>query len=442
MHQLLFEHAISKFNHSPLEVLKIYNELKYLNLDNLDSLKGHFPSKPHIASVNSLSLDPVHERYLFSGGGESAIKMWDLDQQGEIEELEPIFELPAKSAHKFGITHLKWWSDNGLWLSSSFDHTLKVWDANEMREVHSFNLGSRIVNFDFEDHGGNSLVAVCADGGVGGLRLMDLRTLASTHTLGGGGKLQGGFGYMLSCKWSPANPYLVVGGSQDGYCIGWDVRRSDGSIFKLDYNLTTINYRSNTRQLLLHENIPKAHNGGINSILFTEDGAEMVTLGSDDKIKVWDLTSSSKPLNKQVNFGPLIRNKSNQHITMALSPINETELQYLWFPSDNGELLVYRLEDGKLLARLNKGGGAINRRTTSIVYGKRSSLKYYSGCQDGTISTWGYNPLLESQSKEDNLEFESGEMSSNHIEEPKSDILNRIHDEMEANQIRAKNTDF
>ncbi|KAG7726937.1 hypothetical protein KL933_003220 [Ogataea haglerorum] len=442
MHQLLFEHAITKFNHSPLDVLKVYNEYKYSKLDNLDAIKGHFPMKPHLASVNTLSLDPLYNRYLFSGGGESSIKLWDIKQQDEVEELEPIYTLPSKSLHKFGITHIKWWSDNGLWLSSSFDHTLSVWDANEMQHVHSFNLGSRVLYFDFEDHGRNSLVAVCADGGIGGLRLLDLRTLADAHTLGGGGKLQGGFGYMLSCRWSPANPNLVVGGSQDGYCIGWDIRRADGCIFKMDYNLTTTNYKTNTRQLLLHETTPKAHNGGINSLLFTDDGAELITLGHDDKICVWDMASAEKPLNKQVNFGPLVRNKSTQHISMALSPTNETELQYLWFPSENGEILIFRLDDGKLVARLTKNGSALNRRTTSIVYAKDSSIKYYSGCRDGTISVWGYNSLLDSQIARDGLDFDSGNPGTLAGETERSDVLDRIHDEIEANRIRAKNTEF
>ncbi|GMG23803.1 unnamed protein product [Ambrosiozyma monospora] len=387
MHPLLLESITSGKQNAPADLIRLHNESKYGKLDNLDSFprQPKFPSKPHHAPINSISLDVQSNRYLLSGAGDASVKLWDLEQQFSSNDTgasravssqqeqkqsnkkriyEPLVSIPPKTIHKFGITHLKWWPDNGMWLSSSYDYTLNVNDATTMQPVHSFKMGSRVVNFDFDPSGGNTSVACCMDGGIGGIKLADLRTLSETQTLGGGGKVQGGYGYMKSCCWSPTNPYFVVGGGVDGYGIGWDIRASNGVLFKLDSNITTTNYMLDEKKLMFSNEIPKAHNGFINGMMFNEIGTELFTLGSDDKIRVWDLTTSDRPLNKSINFGPLVRNKSRQHITMSLSPLNETDVQYLWFPSDTGEILVFRANDGKLLARLNKHGERLNKRTT------------------------------------------------------------------------------
>ncbi|ODV83485.1 hypothetical protein CANARDRAFT_9545 [[Candida] arabinofermentans NRRL YB-2248] len=452
MHQLLFEHAVGSWDRrSPLDIVKLYNESRYGSLNSLDSIRSitKFPVNAHIASVNSLSLEKQTNRFLLSGGGESSIKLWDLhqtdsdeisaaDDDGLQKQYKPVHVISPKTAHQFGITHLKWWPDNGMWLSSSYDFTLKVFDASTMTEAHSFNLGSRVINFDFGPNADHSLVACCIDGGIGGIRLLDLRTLADSHTLGAGGKLQGGYGHMLSCCWSPTNPNLVVSGGLDGYCNGWDIRRSDGCVFTLDNDLTTTNYRTNDKKLKFHDNIPKAHAGGINSILFNDLGTELITLGNDEKVKVWDLTSSNQPLNKSINFGPLIRNKYKQHITMCLSPINETEMSYLCLPSDNGELLIYRAIDGKLVARLNRNGSKLNKRSTTVIYGMESSIRYYSGCSDGSISIWGADDNATTQDEED-IEFDNGidydQIPISTSQPPPSNVLDMIDNEMKARQI-------
>lgn len=445
MHQFIFEPYASGFRQSPLEIVSIANEFKYTQLDSLDHINGicHFPSKAHIASVNALDLDKIDHRFLLSGGGDSSIKLWDL--QSKDDELwrrddgttkipqqmyKPAYIIPVKSIHKYGVTHIKWWADNGMWLSSSYDHTLKVFDSDTMDVVHSFDLQSRVLNFDFDPKGANSLIACCTDGGVGGVQLVDLRTLADSQTLGGGGKAKGGFGYMLSCCWSPTDPNLVVSGSIDGYCIGWDIRASQAALFTLDYNLTTSNYKNSNRQLLFYEDRPRAHNGGINSVMFNDVGSELVTLGTDERIRVWDLTSHTKPLNKSVNFGPLIRNKSTQYVQMCLSPTIETEIQYLWFPSDDGEMLVFRIEDGKMVARLTRRGpGLKSSKVHAITYGYNNSIRYYGGCHDGSISVWGYGQDVEEE-EEKPVDFDNGIDDEGEMQQRQTSILDEIHNEM------------
>jgi len=474
MHQIFFEQYINGFQESPTKLLSIATEAKYSQLESLDYAQGirRFPERAHIASVNALALDFVDKRFLLSGGGDSSIKLWDLDSKEDLFLIskdegkadnnitsgntnmklangpiyEPAYIIPAHSVHKFGITHLKWWNDNGMWLSSSYDHTLKIFDTNTMQPVHSFDLKSRVLNFDFDPTGSGSQVACCLDGGVGGVKLVDLRTLADSQTLGGGGKQKGGFGYMLSCAWSPTDSNVLVSGAADGYCIGWDIRAANGCLFKMDYNLTTRNYKNSNRELLFYEDVPRAHNGGVNSLMFNEIGTELITLGTDERIRVWDLTTANKPLNKSINFGPLVRNKSTQFVQMCLSPMLETEMQYLWFPSDNGQMLIYRIQDGKLVSRLTRQGpGMRSSKMHAVVYSGKSSVRYYSGCHDGSISVWGYSgdtgledePIrIENNMGDDSFDANSHDYKEDHSED--KTILDEIHDEMVEKRKKGK----
>src|ERR1700710_1821218 len=45
--------------------------------------KGLPPYIAHQAGVNCLAIDQVEGRYLFSGGADSAIRVWDLDEHAE-----------------------------------------------------------------------------------------------------------------------------------------------------------------------------------------------------------------------------------------------------------------------------------------------------------------------------------------------------------------------
>lgn len=389
----------------PMYPLQVYNEVRYGKLNNLDYRQdiGTFEENAHSASVNTLSLDSIENRYLLSGSSDSSIKLWDLKSidNNNNNKFKPIHVFPRKSVHSFGITDVKWWPDNGMWLSSSYDFKLNLYDSNMMDIAHSFKLGSRILNFEFDPTGNNSTVICCLDGGVGGLKLVDLRTLSDTQNIGGGGKSVGGVGYMLSCAWSPSNSYLCVGGGIDGSCYGWDIRSSNKYLFELDVNLTESKFQRNKSNKRLKKDPllkNKAHYGGINSILFNEFGNELFTLGNDEKLRIWDMCKFNKPINKSLNFGPLIRNKSKQHIKMCLSPVVETEVSFLWVPSDSGEILVYRVNDGSLVARLNRWSNKKNQRSYSIVCSGQNMIRYYSGCKDGSITVWGHDDYKSPES--------------------------------------------
>lgn len=351
------------------------------------------------ASVNCLSLESDQGQYLLSGCGDSSIKLWDVANQtpytsdadwnadldlAPISTYSQIAVIPRKSTHQFGISAIQWWPfDTGLFVSSSFDHTVKVWDTESLLPVHSFDLKCKVYAIDIcgDDNaaGQQSLVAVGSDQPF--IRLLDLRSASSAHTL------QGHKQRTLCVKWHPQNPYILCSGGYDGECKIWDVRRSKSCLTRLDMLKTNTAYDASDN---LTRASVKAHLAPVNGLAWDNLGTGLYTAGNDDKIRVWDLVSSPMPppTNMLVNFGPLTRNKYPQNVPIILSPCGETELQQLLFPSDNGDVFVFRTIDGKLISRLSRTGPQRASRTVSMCSAGAYLSSYFCGTNDGQIIHW------------------------------------------------------
>ncbi|ABN66226.2 WD repeat protein [Scheffersomyces stipitis CBS 6054] len=424
MQALLLDRAFGKV--APLEFATTVTE-SYYSLLQQNALTRVFPPNCHTnAAINSLSLETEDYQYLLSGCADSSIKLWDLNSQSEIDNgsstihqdlnkqhsdydiydydhpvqtFTNIATVPRKSAHTFGISAIQWWPyDTGMFVSASFDHTVKIWDTNELTPVHSFDVTNRVYAIDLsgsESPNGfssSALVAVGSDQPF--IRLLDLRSTSSAHTL------TGHKGKTLAVKWHPLNPNLLSSGGFDGEVKIWDIRRSKSCLCRLDMLRT--NNQADSADNLAKASV-KAHSGPVNGLVWNEQGTELYTAGNDDKVRVWDMISSlAPPINKLVNFGPLTRNKYPQTIPIMLNPSYETELQYLLFPSDNSDLFVFRTVDGKMVSRLSRKGTKNSGRTCSMVNAGPFTGKYYCGTIDGEIIAW--SPHWEQPNIEDLVE--------------------------------------
>ncbi|KAI5966063.1 hypothetical protein CANMA_003309 [Candida margitis] len=422
MQSLLLERKLG--NITPLKFAAVITDNYYSSQLYQTAKYDVFPANCHKnASVNSLALESMDYRFLLSGSGDSSIKLWDLHQQDEIRkenEVDAGFNkihhhskfdtfdydnpvtaftnvaiMPSREFHKFGISALQWWPfDTGLFVSSSFDHSIKVWDTNELVPVYSFNLNNRVYSIDI--CGESSLIATASDQPF--IRLLDMRSTSSTHTL------RGHKGKTLSVKWHPTNPNLLASGGYDGEVRIWDIRRSKSLLCRLDM-LTTNTSRSSEPEANLTQQSVKAHSGPVNGLAWDESGTTLFTAGNDDKIRVWDMISTPyPPINKLINFGPLTRNKYPQTTPILLNPNEETELQYLLFPSESGEVLIFRTIDGKLVNRLTRRGTKNVGRTCSMCNGGPFTATYYCGTIDGEIICW--KPFWDSIDPEEVVELE------------------------------------
>lgn len=383
MQSLLLERATGAI--LPLAYATTITESLYASL--AQSNRDYFPENCHSAAINALAIEEIESRYMLSGSGDSSIKLWDLADVPEGEEkYTPIASIPRKAAHNFGVSAVQWWKqDTGMFFTASFDHTVKVWDTNSLEVVHTFDLNNRVYAIDVNGaqinaHLSQALVAAASDQPF--IRLLDIRASSSAHTL------PGHKGKTIAVSWHPQNPYLLASGGHDGEAKVWDIRRSKSCLARLD--MTKTNTRpASIDALNLGSTSIKAHLGPVNAVVWDRLGHILYTAGNDDKVRVWDMTSTtSPPVNKLINFGPLTRNKYLQTLPMILSPRTETETQYLLFSSDSGYILVFRAIDGKLVLRLLRSGSKNTVRATSLAYAGNFSAMYYSGCQDGDIVAW------------------------------------------------------
>lgn len=377
MQSLLLDRLLGKIPLKSFEQLT--TESLYYNLDVQD-LPKFISKKKTVGSINTLDVDKVENSYLLSGGADSTIKIWKIGSQ-RAEEIGDINKI--NGGHEFGVTDVKWWPfDMGMFLSSSYDMNLKIWDTSTLEEAFNFNLDSKIHCFDISPTGEHSLIATGADSSH--VRILDLKTTSSVHSLIGHN------GSILSTKWSPNNPNVLATGSSEGEVRIWDIRRTDSCLVQLDLYRTDEKAPlsgNDSKKIGVLKSSVKAHARGVNGLCWFENGQTLISTGLDEKIRVWNLEAQGG-INTLLNFGPFVRNRFPSFKSILLSPLEETELQYLWYPSDNGEILVFRIVDGKMVARLRKNLQE-NSRSCCLTYAGHNTATYYSGTVDGKINVWG-----------------------------------------------------
>lgn len=288
------------------------------------------------------------------------------------------------------MTHVSFYPFDSLaFLSSSYDHTVKLWSAETLQLSASFNLDAVVYSHALSPIAQHLLVACAIQ--HPSVRLVDLRSGASTHSLAGHS------GAVLTVAWSPIDEHVLCSGGTDGTVRFWDVRKSSASLGSLDMDdiygtpeYGEFNVGSKARQR------GRAHNGPVNGVVWTENGRHVVTAGHDEKARVWDVTKGANTL---VNFGPIIKNTALATLLPLLAPKDRTALErdVLFFPSER-ETLVYELFEGRLIKRLKTPflsqqnpaqdtSRNLRTRTLSLAW-RAHDVELYSAHGDGTIRAW------------------------------------------------------
>lgn len=356
---------------------------------------------------------------MLSGGASSSILIWDLESAKPEKTLvyRPKGRLnieQAAGARGYGITHVCFYPfDTGAFLSSSYDHHLRIYATEAMAISASFDLGSIVYSHSISPIADHLLVACATQHPA--VRLVDLRANSSAHSIAGHK------GAVLSVAWSPLDEYLLASAGADGTVRLWDVRRSVGCIRMLDLEDSIgiggkDGYGSHARR----RDRGQAHVGAVNGVTWTEDARYLVTAGHDERVRVWDLVSGANTLS---HFGPVIKNSHlSTHLPLLASTGSRCHVQRIMAYPNEKEIMVFDLLEGTLLKRLriagstvaqaNKAGSQRNvqNRISSLAW-RSGNVEFYSAHTDGVIRAWApwtrMDPELD---KEDNL-------SSNEMEE-------------------------
>ncbi|KAH7062303.1 WD40-repeat-containing domain protein [Macrophomina phaseolina] len=367
--------------------------------------------RAHAAGVNAMTIDRFEGRYLLSGGADSSICMWDLESREDrsVTTFYPLGALRKTStAHSFGITHVSFYPFDSLaFLSSSYDHTLKIYSSETLEVSASFDLNHVVYSHSMSPIASHLLVACATQQPA--VRLVDLRSGAATHSLAGHG------GAVLSTAWSPTTDHLVASGGTDGTVRLWDIRRSAGCLGVLDMEdsigvmgFDGLGGGARNRQQ------GRAHTGAANGVVWTEDGRHLVTTGHDERVRVWDTVTGANTL---ASFGPTIKNAHLSALLPLLSPsaLTAPSKELLFYPSER-EILVYEAFEGRLLKRLktpHRSTGTVGaarsqrqlkNRTTALAW-RAHDVEMYSAHSDGTIRVWAPRTeedfMVEEEEKEE-----------------------------------------
>ncbi|KAL8997638.1 MAG: hypothetical protein Q9169_003117 [Polycauliona sp. 2 TL-2023] len=254
----------------------------------------------------------------------------------------------------------------------------------------TFDLESVIYSHSLSPIADHLLVACATQHAA--VRLVDLRSGASTHSLAGHRR------GVLSVAWSPHNEYILASGGSDGTVRLWDIRRSSNSLGVLDHEdslgiIGEDGLGKNARD----RNHGKAHTDAVNGVVWTDDGEHLVTAGHDERVRVWSMSTGANALS---HFGPIIKNTHLSTLLPLLVPSSALEpgKQIMLYPNQK-EILMFDLFGGTLLKRLRFPGvatpsvrgsaaqGILRNRTTSLAW-RAGGVALYSAHADGGIRVW------------------------------------------------------
>ncbi|CAO3646565.1 unnamed protein product [Cunninghamella blakesleeana] len=320
----------------------------------------------HKGGVNCLDLEDIEQRYLMSGGSDGMIYIYDLHKatKNNLTKISAVANISKKDKHQYAVSSLSWYPfDMMMFISSSFDGTIGIWDTNTMEMACNFSLETRVYCQSISPIASHCLVASASADPH--LRLCDLKSGAFTHTL------TGHTGEVYSCNWSPNNEFILYSGGNDGTIRIWDIRRAKSCIMSLDQD------NGVERDPLGETNI--AHRKGVNGLTLSSDGNYLISLGLDEKIRLWNTQTG---FNTLVNYGNYFRNQYKTNHQAVISDKNVWP-PLLFIPSNDQQVLVFSLLDGLLAKRLKGAYG----RTTGVI--QRSSFQeLYSSSYEGEILVW------------------------------------------------------
>uniref|UniRef100_A0AAQ4Q7X5 Excision repair cross-complementation group 8 n=1 Tax=Gasterosteus aculeatus aculeatus TaxID=481459 RepID=A0AAQ4Q7X5_GASAC len=309
----------------------------------------------HGNGINTIDIEVVEGRYMLSGGADGVIVIYDLENySGKLHYTCKSVCTVGRSnryVHKFSVETVQWYPyDTGMFVSSSFDKTMKVWDTETLKPAEVFEFEGNV----YSHH---------------------LSPIARKHSLIAGHRAE-----ILSVRWSPRYEHILATASADSKVKVWDVRRASGCLFSLDQH-------NGDKSKAASEAVNTAHNGRVNGLCFTGDGLYLLTTGTDDRMRLWNSATGENTL---VNYGK-VSNGNRKKLQFAVS--RGCGPEFVFVPCESS-VAVYAVHTGELVSTLR---GHYNNVDCCELHPDYQEL--YTGGKDCNILAW--IPVLRSPDVED-----------------------------------------
>ncbi|KAM8940573.1 DNA excision repair protein ERCC-8 [Pelodytes ibericus] len=334
---------------------------------SLELNKDRDVERIHENGINTLDIEPVEGRYMLSGGADGIVVLYDLANLSKTSSYtcKAICKVGKShpDVHKFSVETVQWYPhDTGMFTSSSFDKTLKIWDTNSLQLAEVFHFDGTVYSHHMSPLAvKHSLIAVGTKNPK--VQLCDLKSGSCSHIL------QGHRGEVLAVRWSPRYDYILATASSDSKVKLWDVRKATGCLITLDQH-------NGEKSKSSSETANTAHNGRVNGLCFTSDGLHLLTVGTDDRMRLWNSASGENTL---VNYGKVC-NSSRKSLRFTVSVGCSPE--FVFVPYDS-TIVVYTIFSGQKISVLR---GHYNNVDCCVFQPQFQEL--YSGSRDCNVLAW------------------------------------------------------
>jgi len=129
-----------------------------------------------------------------------------------------------------------------------------------------------------------------------------------------------------------------------------------------------------------------SHGGGVTHLRFTEDGQELLSSGTDKRLRLWDCTTGKNTL---MHYPETANGNKLCHFSLSVGG------QYVFYPNECN-LNVYELKTGRLVRTLSAHFKKIHATCAHPF-----SMEVYTGSLDTSINVW--QPRVEGDNQVDQV---------------------------------------
>nr|BAN38981.1 guanine nucleotide-binding protein subunit beta 2-like 1, putative [Entamoeba histolytica] len=216
----------------------------------------------HNGAVTSIAVAATKPDVLVSGSRDKTLMVWKVDTNSEAQA-ETILPTKSLHGHSHFISDLVLSNDGQFAISSSWDHTLRLWDLTKMESVRRF-----------VGHEGDVMsVAFSADNTkiISGGRD---KTIKLWNTVG---KCVASVKTDSHPEWVSCVRFVPNAKGNKFVSAGWDNQ----------VKTWTLDQSCKLESTITH------HTGFINTVAFSPDGSIMATAGKDGNIAMWTLNNGT-----------------------------------------------------------------------------------------------------------------------------------------------------
>lgn len=339
----------------------------------------------HNSGVLSLDIDAVEGRYLLSAGKDRTIAIHDTQMPLGVRSGHgcPVVAHVARSsrnAHESSVSTVRWFPfDTGVFVSSGMDGALKIWDTNRLEVAEEFDSYENIYAHSISPVAtAHNLIAVGHKGTE--VSLCDMRSGSNAQIL------KGHTDSIYSVLWSPTEEFLLASGSKDSRILLWDVRRARTCLCSLD--------QFNGGGSYTFESVATAHNGAVNCLKFTPDGAQLVSAGHDGRVRLWNVSTAR---NSVINFSGI----TNKGLSKVEASVSTSGNPPVLFQPSGQEIISFNLRTGMKVATMRAHYKHVH---SALFHPFRQEL--YTASNDQEILVWTPRVLEDAQEAEGHLEID------------------------------------